>query len=235
MASRKIKYRADADKSIEGALEVLDHYLSLGEKMETQRAAGEDMTYAALQAKASGGNLKQLVGMDKAITVRFVREGESVIGVEVGEAKWADKGATMVLAMFGAWPLAITSGYGIYQQSKLADKIKGVLDEYFGVPGIEEDRPGNPASGKVESIANSLLAKKDAVLRTIASSTQNAESVVGTTEWTCRDCGTSNHGRFCSECGAKKPESPLDSKWVCSNCGTENTGKFCSECGQKQP
>lgn len=50
-------------------------------------------------------------------------------------------------------------------------------------------------------------------------------------EWTCPDCGTVNTGKYCSECGAKRPEET--GSWVCPNCGTENTGKFCSECGAK--
>ena len=45
--------------------------------------------------------------------------------------------------------------------------------------------------------------------------------------WTC-SCGAVNTGKFCSQCGAKKPEAG----WTCS-CGTVNTGKFCSECGKK--
>ena len=44
--------------------------------------------------------------------------------------------------------------------------------------------------------------------------------------WTC-ECGTVNHGKFCSECGKPRPAGP----WTCS-CGTVNTGKFCSECGK---
>ncbi|MCQ2452595.1 MAG: SPFH domain-containing protein [Oscillospiraceae bacterium] len=47
------------------------------------------------------------------------------------------------------------------------------------------------------------------------------------TGWTC-SCGAVNTGKFCSECGAKKPEA---SNWTCS-CGAVNTGKFCSECGK---
>ena len=49
------------------------------------------------------------------------------------------------------------------------------------------------------------------------------------TGWTC-SCGAVNTGKFCSECGAKKPEE----SWTCS-CGTVNKGKFCSECGAKKP
>ena len=49
--------------------------------------------------------------------------------------------------------------------------------------------------------------------------------------WTCA-CGAQNSGKFCSECGAKKPEA-ADS-WTCS-CGAVNTGKFCGECGAKRP
>lgn len=49
--------------------------------------------------------------------------------------------------------------------------------------------------------------------------------------WTC-SCGTTNTGRFCSECGQPKP-APAG-EWTCS-CGTVNKGKFCSECGQPRP
>ncbi len=49
--------------------------------------------------------------------------------------------------------------------------------------------------------------------------------------WTC-GCGAVNTGKFCSECGAKKP-APAG-EWVCA-CGAKNTGKFCSECGAKKP
>ena len=47
--------------------------------------------------------------------------------------------------------------------------------------------------------------------------------------WTCA-CGAVNTGKFCSECGAKKPGD----EWTCA-CGAVNKGKFCSECGAKRP
>lgn len=49
--------------------------------------------------------------------------------------------------------------------------------------------------------------------------------------WTC-SCGKEdNRGKFCMECGSKKPEG---AGWTCS-CGTVNQGKFCPECGSKKP
>ena len=49
--------------------------------------------------------------------------------------------------------------------------------------------------------------------------------------WTCPACGASVSGKFCPECGAKKP---ADDGWTCS-CGAVNKGKFCAECGAKKP
>lgn len=49
--------------------------------------------------------------------------------------------------------------------------------------------------------------------------------------WTCACGATGNQGKFCSECGSKRPEVG----WSCPSCGTLNKGKFCTECGAKKP
>ena len=51
--------------------------------------------------------------------------------------------------------------------------------------------------------------------------------------WTCPACGAAATGKFCPECGAKKPEAVPG--WTCPTCGAVNKGKFCAECGTKKP
>ncbi len=53
--------------------------------------------------------------------------------------------------------------------------------------------------------------------------------------WVCA-CGATATGKFCPECGAKKPEpKPAAEGWKCPQCGAAATGKFCPECGTKKP
>ena len=49
--------------------------------------------------------------------------------------------------------------------------------------------------------------------------------------WKCK-CGATATGKFCPECGSPKPADT--DGWQCS-CGTVNKGKFCSNCGTKKP
>lgn len=57
--------------------------------------------------------------------------------------------------------------------------------------------------------------------------------VTASDSWVCPNCGKPATGKFCAECGTKKPETAAG--WTCPNCGTVNKGKFCAECGAKKP
>ncbi len=60
---------------------------------------------------------------------------------------------------------------------------------------------------------------------------QQAPAAPSADAWKC-DCGADNGGKFCAQCGSKRPEAPAG--WTC-NCGNTNTGKFCSNCGTPRP
>ncbi|MBE5846317.1 MAG: SPFH domain-containing protein [Lachnospiraceae bacterium] len=60
-----------------------------------------------------------------------------------------------------------------------------------------------------------------------------AQAAPAAAGWTC-SCGAVNQGKFCQECGAKKPEGALQYK--CDKCGwmpadPTKPPKFCPECG----
>ncbi len=51
--------------------------------------------------------------------------------------------------------------------------------------------------------------------------------------WKC-SCGATATGKFCPECGSKKPEAKKPGQWKCT-CGHMASGNFCPECGAKKP
>ncbi len=61
---------------------------------------------------------------------------------------------------------------------------------------------------------------------------QNQETKKEESSWKC-SCGATSTGKFCPNCGAKKPETESGVK--CSKCGyvsaSSNPPKFCPECG----
>lgn len=66
-----------------------------------------------------------------------------------------------------------------------------------------------------------------------AAQQQAAPNAAPADGWKCA-CGATATGKFCPECGAKKPEPAKADSWKCK-CGAEATGKFCPECGSPKP
>ncbi len=175
MANQVYTYKVNPGKSVEGLICAISAMLEKQEKMDIQRLTDGNSSYTALQARLKGGTGKQLIGMDKAATVRFITISSEKVRIEIGEAKWADKGAVLALSMFVLWPLAITSGIGIYGQMKLPSKIKAAADEYLGEEATipSENRETTLQSAKeflsasynkvesaVDKIANSRAVRK---------------------------------------------------------------------------
>ena len=85
---------------------------------------------------------------------------------------------------------------------------------------------------------------KDAMAPVMGTAAQMGQAVTGAISgsspapdtWDCA-CGNKGIiGKFCGECGAKKPEPKVADTWDCPACGNKGiTGKFCGECGAKKP
>ena len=85
---------------------------------------------------------------------------------------------------------------------------------------------GQGGFGAAQNLYNAGVQQQQA-----AQAQQPAPAAPAQDGWKC-SCGATATGKFCPECGAKKPEDT--DGWTCS-CGTVNKGKFCQNCGAKKP
>ena len=125
-----------------------------------------------------------------------------------------------------------------YMAKNLSEGVKaagsnsaGAMTGFMGV-GMGINAMGN--------MMNSFAPNQQAAAQQPAAGTQAAAGAVAAGamaagaakagEWTC-ECGQSNTGKFCSNCGKA---APVKNEWTCE-CGTVNTGRFCSECGKPAP
>ena len=89
----------------------------------------------------------------------------------------------------------------------------------------------NMSAGLDQGLAQQVMIQQQYMQQQAAQQAQAAPQPAAA-GWTC-SCGqTGNTGKFCTNCGSKKPEE--NAGWTCS-CGAVNKGKFCPECGAKKP
>ena len=103
------------------------------------------------------------------------------------------------------------SGFGTFSQNN-AEQIRQ-----------QQAQQAQPAQ-QAQSAPNPDAAENHAGAETVMAG-------VATSTWTCPQCGITNTGKFCSECGTKKPDASLK----CPKCGkpVSPQSRFCQECGQK--
>ena len=74
-----------------------------------------------LQIKKRGG-WRDFVGMATSLNIVF-HQSVDTLTVEIGAGKWLDKAAVGTVSMFILWPLAITAGFGVWEQAKMPEKV----------------------------------------------------------------------------------------------------------------
>jgi hypothetical protein len=74
-----------------------------------------------LQIKKRGG-WRDFVGMSTSLNIAF-NQADDTLTVEIGAGKWIDKAVVGTVSIFMLWPLAITAGFGAWEQTKMPDKV----------------------------------------------------------------------------------------------------------------
>ena len=120
---------------------------------------------------------------------------------------------------------------GSYSQA-VKDAANNANGAAAGVMGIGMmNMAGNGAFGAAtQNAAVGAAASAQAVSQQQAQQATQPVQEAKKDTWKCPKCGKENDGKFCNECGEKKPEAAK-----CSNCGKELPAgtKFCPECGTK--
>jgi hypothetical protein len=68
------------------------------------------------------GSWRDWVGMSTSLNILF-HQSDDTLAVQIGAGKWIDKAAAGTVSLFILWPLAITAGYGAWEQAKMPEKV----------------------------------------------------------------------------------------------------------------
>lgn len=110
-----------------------------------------------------------------------------------------------------------------YAMETAAGNTAGAMTGFMGMGMV-----GNMGGAANAANLFAMGQQQAAAQQTITAAPAASAAAAG---WKCA-CGATASGKFCPECGAKKPEPVAG--WKCS-CGATATGKFCPECGSPKP
>ncbi len=150
--------------------------------------------------------------------------GVEIVAFGVSSVKASDEDEAMIKelqknAVFRNPNMAAAHLVGA-QASAMQDAAKNEGGAFMGFMGM--NMAAQAGGANAQSLFNMQPTQPTAATPAQQAPVQNG--------WKCA-CGATATGKFCPECGAKKPEPQ---GWTCK-CGTVNMSKFCSECGAKKP
>lgn len=118
--------------------------------------------------------------------------------------------------------VAIASNEGAGAGGGIGSTMSGVVQAGIGI-------------GAAVSVGKATVGMMNGVMSDMTNVNQPSEQNQTPVEetWVCPSCGATATGKFCKDCGGKKPE-PVKT-WTCPSCGAAgNDGKFCKNCGAKR-
>ncbi len=157
--------------------------------------------------------------MNKVLNEKWSKRGITVFSIALNSVSLPEEEQELLKTLQRATAFANPALAAAQTAAAQADALKtaagnanGAMNGFMGM-GLAQGMGGNMNAASLFGMA------------------QQQQQPTQANGWTCA-CGTVNTGKFCTECGNKKPEAPAG--WTCA-CGTVNTGKFCTECGKPKP
>ncbi len=170
--------------------------------------------------------LRKVAGMSSALTVVVTPQGE-YLEVEIGGAKWADKGVVGAVGLVVFFPALITAGVGAYQQSQIQSQTWQFVESYVRSHSAFGGSPVNAVGQGIQ--AGARTTPLPAGWPGAASPAPGGAADPGSSG-TCAQCQRPMpaDANFCVFCGAPVPGK-------CRNCGhrVSPEAKFCEKCGNQ--
>jgi len=116
--SKSRRYACAASESLRLIGEVKSWLDAQG--FDSQQLATEE-NGVLLQIKKRG-TWRDFVGMSTSLNIAFNQRDDNLT-VDIGAGKWIDKAAAGAVSLVLLWPLAVTAGFGAWEQAKMPDKI----------------------------------------------------------------------------------------------------------------
>lgn len=185
-----------------------------------------------------GSDLEAIIGMQAALTVTLQSAPEGVMAV-VGQQQWIDKAAVGVVGLLLVWPLALTTGLGVFRQVELENRVYSTLDSV--VRRLRSDVKVGPIPEYMqqqqqqhEGIHIPFFEQTPPPWQTNWQADvppQQSQGPTGAGTLRCPSCGESNEAgdAYCYRCG--KPLAAQ--KQTCPQCHADvkPNAAFCSKCG----
>jgi membrane protease subunit (stomatin/prohibitin family) len=138
-------------------------------------------------------------------------QGSIARGLEAAGSNQAGSAAT-----FMGMGIGMQAGGGYMGTASQANVQQ--MQQQQQMPQTQQVQPAQPAAPPIAVVQQQQQSQQS----------QPPQGQADNGQWTC-SCGVANSGKFCPNCGSKRPE-----RVKCANCGHEIDGakpKFCPECG----
>ncbi len=187
-----------------------------------------DMEMRPNQIVSHVGDLE--VAMNEALTAKWSElRGLSVVSIALNPINLPEEDAEMIKQAQRTGMMRDPSMAGATLVGAQADAMKaaasnegGAMNGFIGM-GMAMNAGGGMNAQNFYNMAQQQQSQQQP-------QQQAQQSAQG--GWKCPKCGAQASGKFCPECGTKKPEAT--DGWTCK-CGAVNKGKFCQECGSPKP